>query len=188
MKTLIESQIISDIKKARSGVYEDNRKNRKLGRVGHKYGSKNEEEKNFSSKELYGWKKTGNNKISREYSDFGSKIGIYKISIYKDIDKWRIKVDEFSHETSFLYNVSRTYEKRQFASIGEALKQASELRSKSLKIEKKNIEYILNPDSDFFNESLTSLEEKYLKNKLKIIEKVIALDEKEKQMLKENVK
>ncbi|WP_462342681.1 hypothetical protein [Phocaeicola plebeius] len=44
MKTLIENQILSDIEKARSGVYENNRKNRKLGRVGQKYGSQKQNE------------------------------------------------------------------------------------------------------------------------------------------------
>lgn len=39
MKTLIEKQILSDLEKSRSGVYENNRKNRKLGRVGQKYGA-----------------------------------------------------------------------------------------------------------------------------------------------------
>lgn len=44
MKTLIENQILSDIEKARSGVYEDNRKNRKLGRVGQRYGAEKQPE------------------------------------------------------------------------------------------------------------------------------------------------
>lgn len=45
MKSLIEHQILSDIEKSKSGVYEDNPKNRKLGRVGQKYGGAQSKEK-----------------------------------------------------------------------------------------------------------------------------------------------
>lgn len=44
MKSLIENQILSDIEKARSGVYADTPENRRLHRVGRKYGSENSKE------------------------------------------------------------------------------------------------------------------------------------------------
>lgn len=57
MKTLIENQILSDIEKARSGVYQNTSENRRKHRVGQKYGAEKKEEKP---------EKTDSNKMSIE--------------------------------------------------------------------------------------------------------------------------
>lgn len=73
----ISKEVLSDIVKARSGVYENTYENRKLGRVGQKYGSKKVEDKKDLSEKI-GSDETPQYKTAKEVQGLLKERGIDK--------------------------------------------------------------------------------------------------------------